>query len=175
MASKFADVVLFFLETYVNWAKFGTKCVNWFRFLYVIWVEFGTKCGRFFPSLFIFARVCLHFGSNREQTREYFHMFVYFCPCLFPFLVILGTNTGKSLAIDVIIFCDYLLTKSIVELIYRFQIKLEGKSMFGSLIYSASGLASIQSGSAIVGSLIFAIVVVLIGLGIKIWKKYGKH
>ncbi|MDK7192347.1 hypothetical protein [Gardnerella vaginalis] len=47
--------------------------------------------------------------------------------------------------------------------------------MFGSLIYSASGLASIQSGSAIVGSLIFAIVVVLIGLGIKIWKKYGKH
>lgn len=86
MASKFADVVLFFPEMYVNWVKFGTKC------------------GRFFPSLFIFARVCLHFGSNREQTREYFRMFVYFCPCLFTFLVILGTNTGKSLAIDVIIF-----------------------------------------------------------------------
>ncbi|EPI61334.1 hypothetical protein [Gardnerella vaginalis] len=47
--------------------------------------------------------------------------------------------------------------------------------MFGSLICSASGFANIQSGSAILGSMIFAIVVVLVGIGIKIWKKYGKH
>lgn len=47
--------------------------------------------------------------------------------------------------------------------------------MFGSLICSASGFADTQSGSAILGSMIFAIVVVLVGIGIKIWKKYGKH
>ncbi|EPI50712.1 hypothetical protein [Gardnerella pickettii] len=47
--------------------------------------------------------------------------------------------------------------------------------MFGSLICSAAGFASTQSGSAILGSMIFAIVVVLVGIGIKIWKKYGKH
>lgn len=47
--------------------------------------------------------------------------------------------------------------------------------MFGSLICSAAGFADTQSGSAILGSMIFAIVVVLVGIGIKIWKKYGKH
>lgn len=47
--------------------------------------------------------------------------------------------------------------------------------MFGSDLFAAAGFADIQSGSAILGSMIFAIVVVLIGIGIKIWKKYGKH
>ena len=47
--------------------------------------------------------------------------------------------------------------------------------MFGSLICSAAGSTNTQSGSAILGSMIFAIVVVLVGIGIKIWKKYGKH
>lgn len=47
--------------------------------------------------------------------------------------------------------------------------------MFGSDLLAAAGFADIQSGSAILGSMIFAIVVVLIGIGIKIWKKYGKH
>ncbi|EIK84481.1 MULTISPECIES: hypothetical protein [Gardnerella] len=47
--------------------------------------------------------------------------------------------------------------------------------MFGSDFFAATGLANVQSGSAILGSMIFAIVVVLVGIGIKIWKKYGKH
>lgn len=42
--------------------------------------------------------------------------------------------------------------------------------MFGSDLFAAAGFADIQSGSAILGSMIFAIVVVLIGIGIKIWK-----
>lgn len=43
-------------------------------------------------------------GGIWYKVRKVFPEFVYFCPCLFTFLVILGTNTGKSLAIDVIIF-----------------------------------------------------------------------
>lgn len=47
--------------------------------------------------------------------------------------------------------------------------------MFGSDFFAATGIANVHSGSAILGSMIFAIVVVLVGIGIKIWKKYGKH
>lgn len=71
--------------------------------------------------------------------------------------------------------------KSIVELgIIGFYNKIRNKNfrryeMFGSDLFAAAGFADIQSGSAILGSMIFAIVVVLIGIGIKIWKKYGKH
>jgi hypothetical protein len=80
-------------------------------------------------------------------------------------------------------FYDYLLQKSIVELgTIGFLTKQETRNknfrrcvMFGSDLFAAAGFADIQSGSAILGSMIFAIVVVLIGIGIKIWKKYGKH
>ena len=80
-----------------------------------------------------------------------------------------------------IVYRDYLLQKSIVELgTIGFYNKTRNKNfrrcvMFGSDLFAAAGFADIQSGSAILGSMIFAIVVVLIGIGIKIWKKYGKH
>ncbi|EPI45253.1 hypothetical protein HMPREF1582_01393 [Gardnerella vaginalis JCP8151A] len=45
------------------WVKFGTKCVNWFRFLLLNTLIITTKSGKF-------SRVCFSTHLNQLQSAE---------------------------------------------------------------------------------------------------------